>query len=71
MNSMLARNWFFGGNYFDYMTPPTSRYSQHLYIAFEKTAPDFWTGMTIALVCAIVMSWLGLACGDAMKKVRR
>jgi hypothetical protein len=53
------------------MTPPTSRYFRHLFIPFEKTTSDFWVGMAVALACAIVMSWLGLACGEGMRKVRR
>jgi hypothetical protein len=71
LNSPAARNAFFGALYFDYMTPVTSRYARYMYIDFEKTAADFWSGMAIAVVCAIAMSWLGLACGDAMRKVRR
>ena len=71
LNSPVARNWFFGANYFDYMTPTTTRYARYLYIGYETTTGDFWSGMAIALVCAIAMSWLGLACGDAMRKVRR
>jgi hypothetical protein len=71
LNSPSARNWLFGAKYFDYMTPPTSRYARYIYVPFEKTTGEFWTGMAIALACAVLMSWLGLACGDAMKKVRR
>jgi ABC-type Fe3+-siderophore transport system permease subunit len=69
--SPLARNWFFGTHYFDYNSRPTSAYQQYRFLVVEKTAGQFWAEMAIAVVCAIVMTRLGLAWGEWMRRVRR
>jgi hypothetical protein len=66
-----ARNRFFGGGYFDYMTHPASRSARHLFIDYERSSSEFWTGMTIALATAILTSFIAIARGEWMRRVRR
>jgi hypothetical protein len=66
-----ARNRFFGAIYFGYNTAPTSYYYRHLFFRFEPGAAQFWLGMTIALLLAILTLRLGLGWGNWMRRVRR
>ena len=68
--SPAARNAFWGSIYFDYNTPPQSLYFQHKFFPPE-TAQLFWTRMAEAVLFAMVSTWLGLAGGDWMRRVRR
>jgi hypothetical protein len=68
--SPLARNWFFGTEYMDFSTPPTS-----LYARFEFVPPGppsrFWIALTIAFIATCLMTYVGLHVGRAMQRVRR
>ncbi len=66
-----ARNALFGAIYFDYGLPPQSYYVRHLFFPVEPAAAKFWTEMGLAFVASIVMTRLGLAWGDWMRRIRR
>jgi hypothetical protein len=68
--SPAARNWFFGTNYFDYGTPPTSLYARYLFIPAAPPS-EFWIGMLIAVATACVTTYIGVHAGRAMLRVRR
>ncbi|MDB4959737.1 MAG: hypothetical protein JWO36_7306 [Myxococcales bacterium] len=60
-------NWFFGTHYFAYFMQPEWYTVQHEFMPDDA----FAVGMIEALIAGTLTSWLGLAIGDAMKKVRR
>jgi hypothetical protein len=65
-----ARNWFFGSIYFDYFTGPDTDLFQN---RFEPSArgAGFWSQLAWAAVVSILMTRLGLAWGEWMRRVRR
>jgi hypothetical protein len=65
-----ARNWFFGSIYFDYFTGPDTDLFQN---RFEPSirGVGFWSQMAWAAVVSILMTRLGLAWGEWMRRVRR
>jgi hypothetical protein len=67
MQSSLAENRFFGGDYFAYFMQPEWAIPQHIFFPGEHLV----IGLVEAVVIATVTSWLGLALGDALRKVRR
>jgi len=71
MLSPAARNWFFGGHYVDFATPPRSPLARFEYFYRETTPLMFWRGMAMATLMAWFMAWLGMHAGRAMQKVRR
>lgn len=71
MLSPAARNWFFGGHYVDFSTPPRSPLATFEFFYREPTRLLFWRGMFYAGMMAIFMAWLGMHLGRAMQKVRR
>jgi len=68
--SPAARNWFFGSIYFDYLTSPDTDLFQN---RFEPSVSGlgFWSRIAWACVGSIVMTRIGLAWGEWMKRVRR
>ena len=70
LQSPGARNWFFGSIYYDYFQSPQSYAATYRFVPFE-TGPEFRTGMMVAVVCAVISMWLGLAAGDWLRRVRR
>ena len=66
-----ARNWIFGQNYFSYGVPPSDYHWQFEFIDREATFSLLCRGIGIALVVAILSSRVGLAAGDAMRRLRR
>ena len=71
LESPLARNWFFGMDYFDYATRPNSFQIRHIFFPMEKTAAQFWTELAIGLVSAIITTRGGMALGNWLREVRR
>src|SRR5439155_1612815 len=65
-----ARNWFFGSGYLNYFQGPTSFQALNKFAPME-TGSQFQTNMMLAVPIAIVSTWLGLAIGDWLKRVRR
>ena len=66
-----ARNWFFGGGYLDFATPPRSPLARFEFFYREPDPSQFWRVMLIAAVVSCFMMWIGLHGGRAMRKVRR
>ena len=69
--SPAARNWIFGQNYFAYAVPPSEYHFQFEFIDREVTFTLFCRGIGIALCIAILSSRVGLAGGDALRRLRR
>jgi hypothetical protein len=69
--SPAARNWIFGQNYFAYAVPPSEYHWQFEFIDSPASFALFCRGMGIALVVAILSSRVGLAAGDALRRLRR
>jgi hypothetical protein len=65
-----ARNWFFGSIYFDYLTAPDTDLFQNRFEA-SVSGIGFWSRLAWATVISILMTRLGLAWGDWMRRVRR
>ena len=65
-----ARNWIFGSIYFDYLTSPDTDLFQN---RFEPSVSGigFWSQLAWASVVSILMTRLGVAWGDWMRRVRR
>jgi hypothetical protein len=70
MISPLARNWFFGMNYFGYFMRPQD---YHFVWQFEPAATRglFWLGLLIALTTATLSTRIGLALGGMLRRLRR
>lgn len=69
--SPLAENRIFGTNYYPYMQPPSAYHFNHEFNFYEKSRTAFWVGMLIAFAAAFVMTRIGLAWGDWMRRVKR
>ena len=69
--SPLSRNWAFGTMYFDYNLPSTSHYVRNVFYGLEKTTPQFWAEMAMALAAAILTTRIGMGWGDWMRRIRR
>jgi hypothetical protein len=69
--SPAARNWIFGQNYFAYAVPPSEYHFQFEFIDREATFALFCRGLAIAFCIAILSSGIGLAGGDALRRLRR
>jgi hypothetical protein len=66
-----ARNWVFGMNYFGYNIPPSEYHLAWEFQAYEKTRPEFWTGMATALVVTALSVRIGMLWGDWMRRMHR
>jgi hypothetical protein len=69
--SPASRNWVFGTSYFAYFDPAGSLYDPYKFQVAEKTTGIFLLVMVGAIVASIVMTRLGFAWGDWMRRVRR
>jgi hypothetical protein len=70
--SPLARNRFFGTIYFDYRTPADGLYRHWLFIPPQYgSIVGLALGLLVALLLAVLTTWLGLAFGEWMRRVRR
>jgi hypothetical protein len=69
--SPLAENRIFGTSYYPYMLPPSEYHYNHQFNYYEKSRAEFWVGMLIAFAAALVMTRIGLAWGDWMRRVKR
>jgi hypothetical protein len=69
--SPLAENRIFGTNYYPYMEPPSNYHLNHQFNFYEHSRAQFWVGMLIAFAAAFVMTRIGLAWGDWMRRVKR
>ena len=71
MLSPGARNWFFGGGYVDFATPPRSPLARYEFFYREPERLLFWRGILMAAMMSWFMAWIGIHAGRAMQKVRR
>ena len=71
LQSPAAHNAIFGSGYLDYAAGPRNLYVLNRFLPYERTRSEFLTGLLIAAVCAILASWLGMARGDWLSRVRR
>ena len=69
--SSHARNWFFGENNIPYFVPPSVYRLFYEFRRVDPTPAAFLTGMSVAWATAMVSSRVGIAIGDAMKRLRR
>jgi hypothetical protein len=68
--SPAARNWLFGTKYFGYFVAPNSIVARYQFVQTEH-ALGFAQELGWAVVTAICTSWLGLAWGNWMLRLRR
>jgi hypothetical protein len=66
-----ARDWIFGQGYFPYAVSPSEYHFQWEFGGVAQTAREFARGMGIATVVAIITSYVGLAAGDGIARLRR
>jgi hypothetical protein len=66
-----ASNWIFGTNYFSYGVSPSDYHYQFEFVDRDATFALFCRGVAISLCVAIVSSRIGLAGGDALRRLRR
>jgi len=71
MMSPYARNRVFAMNEFTYNVPPSQYHLAWELQANEKTRPEFWIGMLIALVATAISARIGMLWGDWMHRIRR
>jgi len=71
LQSPAAHNAIFGSGYLDYAAGPRSLFVLNHFFPYERTQSEFLTGLLIAAVCATLASWLGMARGDWLSRVRR
>jgi hypothetical protein len=69
--SPLAENRIFGTNYYSYMQPPSEYHLSHQFNFYETSRVQFWLGMLMAFAAAFLMTRIGLAWGDWMRRVKR
>jgi hypothetical protein len=71
LQSPAARNAIFGSKYLDYFSGPQSFWATYRFVRWERTPGELAMGMLLALICAILASWLGMTRGDWLSRVRR
>jgi hypothetical protein len=71
LQSPGAHNPIFGSGYLDYFAGPNNYFVLNRFVPYEKTQGEFLAGLAIAALCAFLASWLGMARGDWLSRVRR
>jgi hypothetical protein len=71
MISPLARNWFFGQNYFPYQVAPSEYHFAWEFQKYEATRAAMFIGFAIAWVSSIITTRIGIFLGDWFTRVRR
>lgn len=69
--SPASRNQFFVTTNYPYFVPPTSAWVRNVYVPTEHSFGEFWARMAIALGAAILMTRIGMAWGEWMRRIRR
>jgi hypothetical protein len=69
--SPAARNWFFAADNYPYFVPPASPWVRNVFVPTESTLTAFWVRMATALLVGVLMTLIGLAWGDWMRRIRR
>jgi hypothetical protein len=68
--SPLARNWFFGTEYFGYYVHPGSMLARYQFLPAESGS-NLLQQLALALVVATTTMWFGLQAGSWMRRIRR
>ena len=71
LQSPAARNAVFGGKYLDYFAGPQSYMALYKFVLYERTPGEFWGGLLLAAICAVLATSLGMARGDWLSRVQR
>ena len=66
-----SRNAFFATNNYPYAVPPTSPWVLNQFVPTEHSFAQFWVRMAIALFAAVVMTRIGIAWGEWMRRIQR
>jgi hypothetical protein len=69
--SPASRNRIFATTNYTYNVPPASPWVQNLFVSTENSSGQFWVRMAIALVAAVLMTRIGIAWGEWMRRIRR
>jgi hypothetical protein len=69
--SQSAHNWVFGAHYFDYNLRPESTLVRGVFFHVEKSWTETAVNFALAPLIAILMTRLGIAWGESMRRVRR
>jgi hypothetical protein len=69
--SPASRNRIFETINYPYAIPPTSPWVRNVFVPTEHGFAQFWVRMAIALGAAILMTRIGMAWGEWMRRIRR
>jgi hypothetical protein len=69
--SPASRNRIFETTNYPYAIPPTSAWVRNVFVPTEHSFAQFWARMAIALGAAILMTRIGMAWGEWMRRIRR
>ena len=69
--SPASRNAIFATTNYPYAVPPMSPWVRNLFVPTEASVGEFWVRMAIALAGAVVMTRIGIAWGEWMRRIRR
>ncbi len=69
--SPASRNWLFYTDMHDYRTTPGNYSKLHKFFPWEKSMPEFWTGLALAFSASMVTAMLGLILSRWLARVRR
>jgi len=69
--SPQSRNRIFETTNYPYAIPPTSAWVRNVFVPTEHSFAQFWVRMAIALGAAILMTRIGMAWGEWMRRIRR
>jgi hypothetical protein len=70
LNSPMSRNYLFQTHTYPYYKDPNDPF-RFTFVAFTGSATQYYMGFVIALVYAILFSYLGLKWGNWMRRVQR
>lgn len=71
LQSPAAHNAIFGSGYVEYFAGPKNYQILNRFVTYEDTPGQFFSGLLLALLCATLAGWLGMARGDWFSRVRR
>jgi len=69
--SPASRNWFFATDNLPYFVPPASNWARNAWLPTESSPTQFALRMLLALAAGILMTHLGFAWGNWMRRLRR
>jgi hypothetical protein len=69
--SPASRNRIFATTNYPYAVPPTSPWVRNVFVPTEHSFGEFWLRMAIAMAAAILMTRIGMAWGEWMRRIRR